>query len=262
MKLQSIFFVMMILFAHRAFCEVSDDEMNKSNNPLTPSVGLNFHDYIASSIFGTDETSNTFFLRGSTPQKIGGLPQLTRVSIPYLSVPGIDGDQITGVGDLNIFDIFLLRPIGNVQLGIGPYFVFPTASEDETGAGKWQIGFSGTAISPKPWGLVGALLTYQHDIAGDKDRPTQNITTFQPLIMYNLPAGFYARSTGIWFFNFETGDYYIPVGVGGGKIWKLESGINMNLFAEPQWTVAHEGDGVPNFQTFVGLNFQFPLHVQ
>ena len=32
-----------------------------------------------------------------------------------------------------------------------------------------------------------------------------------------------------------------------------------NLFAEPQWTVGHEGVGVPKFQVFMGLNIQFPL---
>jgi len=29
--------------------------------------------------------------------------------------------------------------------------------------------------------------------------------------------------------------------------------------AEPQWTVAHDGDGQPKFQVFAGLNLQFPI---
>ncbi|MNL66523.1 hypothetical protein D3C87_1910050 [compost metagenome] len=77
--------------------------------------------------------------------------------------------------------------------------------------------------------------------------------------MYNLPQAFYLRSVGIWYFDWETGDYYIPIGFGLGKVWKTQAGITINLFAEPQWTVAHEGVGVPNYQTFVGLNLQFPL---
>lgn len=242
-----------------ALADASADDMNKSNNPLTPMVGLSLHDYITSSIFGTDETSNTFNLRGALPHLLGGLPQIARVTVPYQTVPGPDGDQVTGLGDINLFDIFLLKGTGSTEFGIGPYFVFPTASEDETGAGKWQVGASAMVMSPHPWGLFGGLMTYQHDIAGDEDRPTQNIATLQPFVIYNLPASVYLRSTGVWFFNWETGDYYIPVGLGIGKVWKLASGTTVNLFAEPQWTVAHEGVGVPNFQTFIGLNFQFPI---
>ncbi len=242
-----------------ALADASADDMNKSNNPLTPMVALNLHDYITSSIFGTDETSNSFNLRGAMPHLMGGLPQIARMTIPYQTVPGPDGDQVSGLGDINLFDIFLLKGIESVEFGVGPYFVFPTASEDETGAGKWQVGASAMVMSPHPWGLIGGLLTYQHDVAGDEDRATQNIATLQPFVIYNLPSAVYLRSTGIWFFNWETGDYYIPIGVGVGKVWKLESGTTMNLFAEPQWTVAHEGLGVPNYQTFVGLNFQFPI---
>jgi hypothetical protein len=33
----------------------------------------------------------------------------------------------------------------------------------------------------------------------------------------------------------------------------------VNLFAEPQWTVARSGVGQPQFQVFGGLNLQFPL---
>ncbi|MFS4461027.1 hypothetical protein [Bdellovibrio sp. HCB2-146] len=250
-----------ILLPLTAQAEVSTEDMNKSNNPLTPMFGLNFHDYITSSIFGTDEEANTFYLRGALPHKLGGAPQLARLSIPYQSVPGPDGDKVTGMGDMNLFDIFLLPGHGGeFELGVGPYFVFPTASKDETGAGKWQIGLSATAIKPSPSGMVGALLTYQHDIGGDADRPTQNIATLQPFFIHNLPNAFYFRSAGIWFFNWETGDYNMPVGAGLGKIWKTEGGTAINLFAEPQWTIAHEGDGAPNYQTFVGLNMQFPMN--
>jgi len=53
-------------------------------------------------------------------------------------------------------------------------------------------------------------------------------------------------------------EHYIPVGAGGGKIWK-GSGVTWNAFVEPQWTVSHDGDGVPKLQVFTGLNMQFPL---
>lgn len=242
--------------SYQASAEISSDDMNKANNPLTPMFGLNFHDYIGSSIFGTDDDANTFFLRGTMPHDLFGLPQIARLSVPYLTVPS--PASTSGLGDINLFDIFLL-PVPGIEFGIGPYFVFPTASEDETGADKWQLGLSTTAIAKGSWGLLGGLITYQHDVAGDDDRPTQNILNVQPFFIFNLPQAYYLRSVGIWYFDLERGDYYIPIGAGFGKIWKMNQGTVINAFVEPQWTVAHEGDGVPNFQTFLGLNLQFPM---
>jgi hypothetical protein len=48
------------------------------------------------------------------------------------------------------------------------------------------------------------------------------------------------------------------LGLGAGKIWKTEIGTTLNLFVEPQGTVAHEGVS-PKLQVFMGLNMQFPL---
>lgn len=253
-------YILVIAFSisSTSWAEINSDEMNASNNPLTPMAAVNFHDYIGSSIFGTDKELNTFYLRAALPNMMGGHPQLTRMTIPYQTTLDSTGEKISGMGDISIFDIFLLST-AELQTGVGPLIVLPTASEDETGAGKWQLGAAAMAIAPKPWGLLGALITYQHDVAGDEDRATQNIFTLQPFFIYNFPQGYYVRSTGIMFFNWETGDYYIPVGAGLGKVWKFDSGTTMNAFVEPQWTVAHEGSFVPNFQTFVGLNFQFPL---
>ncbi len=243
-----------------AHAEVSNEDMNKANNPLTPLAAVNIHDYVQSSVYSTDETLNTAYLRIASPMMIGGYPQLARMTIPY-SFHALETPTSTtsGVGDVSIFDVFLFKAITGVELGVGPLIVLPTASKDETGAGKWQIGAAGVIMAPQFWGLLGALVTYQHDFAGDSDRPTQNLATAQPFAIWNLPAGFYLRSTGIMMFNWQTGDYNVPLGAGVGKVWKLEGGTTINLFGEPQWTVAHVGDYTPNFQTFVGLNFQFPL---
>lgn len=252
-------FLSLILLTQISVAATDADNMNQSNNPLTPMLGVNFQDYLTSSIFGTDESSNTFLLRGTLPHKIGGVSQISRLTLPYVTAPDTDGENTQGIGDLNFFDIFLFKPVRGIEFGVGPYFVFPTAAKDATGAGKWQAGASAVAIKPIPQGVFGALLTYQHDFAGPSERATQNLASLQPFATINLPKSFYLRSTGVWNFNWQTGDYYIPVGVGLGRVWKKKNGTILNLFAEPQWTVAHEGDGQPNFQTFVGLNLQFPL---
>jgi hypothetical protein len=86
-------------------------------------------------------------LRGTTPLKLFGRPQLVRLTVPIVTSPDVapSGSQ-TGLGDVNLFDTFLFKA------------------------------------------------------------------------------------------------YYIPLGLGVGKVWAAPK-RTVNVFVEPQWTVAHKGDG-------------------
>jgi len=48
----------------------------------------------------------------------------------------------------------------------------------------------------------------------------------------------------------------IPLGIGFGKVFKTGNAI-VNAFIEPQFTVYHDGIGLPSFQLFSGLQFLF-----
>ena len=50
----------------------------------------------------------------------------------------------------------------------------------------------------------------------------------------------------------------IPIGAGVCKVWLRPSDDSINAFAEPQFTIAHDGAGQPKVQV-LGLNLQFPL---
>jgi hypothetical protein len=69
----------------------------------------------------------------------------------------------------------------------------------------------------------------------------------------------YLRSTAIWNFDLARSNYVIPIGAGVGKVFVQSDGTAINVFAEPQWTVAHHGEGQPKFQVFAGVNLQFPI---
>ncbi|WP_213958966.1 MULTISPECIES: hypothetical protein [unclassified Variovorax] len=242
-----------------AAAQASGADMNAANNPLTPTIGANLQDQYVGRSYGLgDADSNAFLFRGTLPHKLFGMPQILRATMPVVTTADtpLPGGRYTGAGDLNLFDVFLFKA-GGVELGIGPQLTLPTASRDQTGAGKWQGGLAAVAMAPQKWGLVGGLVTWQKSFAGD-DRPGVDTAQLQPFFIYNLEQGWYVRSSATWNFNLKNGDYSIPVGAGAGKIWKM-GGTTYNLFVEPQWTVAHQGDGQPKFQVFMGLNLQFPL---
>ncbi len=236
----------------------TSEEINKANHPLTPQITINLQHQYVGSFFGLDDRdSNEALLRGVLPHKLFGWPQLLGVSVPIVTSPDLFTGSVTGLGDIEVFDVFLLKA-GVMDLGFGPLFTIDSATDDRLGTGKWQAGAAGAAIAPQSWGLIGGIVKYQHSFAAGGDRPTQNNFEAQPFVTFNLPQGFYLRSTAIWDFDLERGHYVIPLGFGVGKVWRVEGGTTLNLFVEPQWTVAYDGIA-PQFQLLFGLFLQLPL---
>jgi len=231
---------------------------NEANNPLTPKITLNLQDYYVpelNRLEGTD--ANQFLLRGLLPSKAFGIPQLIRFTLPVVTSPTFAGHE-TGLGDLTLIDFAVFPLNQSLLLGAGPLLVAPTATATSSGAGKWQAGLAGVVVSPQDWGLAAALVTYQHSFAGDT-RHVAELVTFQPIVTYNLPQGFYLRSSGVWTFDRGNHNSYVPVGLGAGKVWTYGAGNNINAFVEPQITTFRSGVGVPTWQIFAGVNFQFAL---
>lgn len=257
--LRQLMLVTSLAFAPSPSWGQSHEQMNEANNPLTPKIGVNLQDQYVDRMYDLDGWSNAFLLRATIPHKLGGTGQILRVTAPVVTAPSLTGDgRTTAFGDLNLIDIALFKH-GALELGVGPQLTAPTASKDEGGTGKWQAGLATVAIAPQKWGLLGGLVTWQHSFAGDNDRPTQNNLSVQPFLIYNLAEGWYLRSTATMNFDLQRGKYSVPLGAGAGKVWVLGDGTTVNVFVEPQWTVAHDGDGQAKFQVYAGVNLQFPI---
>lgn len=236
------------------------EAVNEANNPLTPKITVNLQDYYIPEIEGLDgRYSNQFLARGLIPSDLFGAPQLLRFTLPIATAPEFPDGYTTGIGDLTLMDLFVLPKVGSVTFAAGPLLVIPTATDDLLGAGKWQAGAAGVVIAPQTWGLLGGLATYQHSFAGDSERDDVSLLTFEPIVNINLSDGFYLRSSATWNFNLEADSFYVPVGLGIGKVIPLNDRVTMNAFVEPQYTVLSEGVGNPEWQIFAGVNFQFAL---
>jgi hypothetical protein len=233
------------------------DDANKSNNPLNLAASLNIQNFYTPSLFGAGGHTNDFLLRPTVPVGPNGVipvPEIFRMTLPISTRPDPNGGYNTGLGDINLFDIFLLSQ-GETQIGVGPLVTLPTATDPTLGTGKWQAGLAGVVVNANKARLLGALVQWQHSFAGQSARPTVQSLTAQPFGIFNLPEGWYIRSTGTWTFDLQHGNYYIPLGLGGGKAWKSGTTI-FNAFVEPQYSVAHSG-AVPKWQIFAGLNMTF-----
>lgn len=236
-----------------------DNSAAQANNPLANMTAFNLQNYYMGDLSGTDETANQFWLRFAKPISIGDTSWLMRASLPINTFPTLpNGDKKTGLGDLNIFAAYLIDT-GNpaVSFGFGPQITMPTATNDALGTDKWSAGFANVLFNASSAKFqYGYLLTWQASFAGDDDRSDVNMGAFQPFAFYQLGQGTYLRAAPIWQYNFENDDYNVPLGIGIGQVLKKDKTV-YNIFIEPQFSVAHEGDGQALWQVFVGFNMQF-----
>jgi hypothetical protein len=216
---------------------------------------LNVHDYWTPSIRGVpDDYSNTFDLRGIM---VAGR-QIIRATVPVTTAPLGGGDYASGFGDISLFDAILLNgESSTTQLAVGPLLVIPSATDDHLGQGKWQAGGAVIVMRPLSGGsLLGALVTYQTDFAGDSARADTSILAFQPIVTLAMGGGFYVRSSAVCVFDFENSRNLVPIGIGIGRAFKGLGGV-VNAFIEPQYSVYSKGEGQPAYQIFTGFNIQW-----
>ena len=119
--------------------------------------------------------------------KLIARPQFTFVDDKPFTSQG-ELQRATGFGD-TILDL-VLSPVSDPWLlALGPTFVFPTASLDRTGQGKWQAG-PGSVLGYRTPEWLAALIEQQWwSFGGSADRPSVSQMHLQYLASYFLADG-------------------------------------------------------------------------
>ena len=230
---------------------VSAQDIAKANDPLADMNAVNLQNYYVPS-FTSSPTSkaNTLNLRGVV---------VTGRHVIRATLPVIANGTASGLGDLNVFDAFLLTRSGaRTQVGLGPLLVIPTNTSPPLGAGSsWQLGAAAVLVHPLAGGSVlGGLITWQTAVIGGDSRVDTNLGTAQFFATFAIGSGWYVRSSPLAVLDFENDRYLVPFGLGMGKVFPI-GGAVANVFFEPQVTAFYHGAGHPTLQLFSGFNLQF-----
>jgi hypothetical protein len=118
---------------------------------------------------------------------------ITRPIVPVLfsePVPkGFDEfADLGGLGDIQL-PMMVSPPSGNWLLGLGPTWLFPTATQDEFGQQQWGVGPAAVVgYKTKDW-IAGVFPQYTWGIGGwnDEDTPDASYLSLLYFFFYNLP---------------------------------------------------------------------------
>jgi len=245
--------VAVLVLAVPAAAAGQTNSQNEANDPLTPRMAFQVHDYAQPILSDRPEAgAHQLYLRHVLPHDTLGVDQIARASLPLIANSWGPHGAWNGIGDFTIYDMAVAY-LGRTKLGAGPLAVAPTASAPALGLGKWQAGVQSVVSASHDWGLSALLSSYQQAFDG-----TLQTLTIQPLLFLNLDGGYYLRSTGISTFNLGRNSV-VPVGLGLGRVFERSDGRLVNVFVEPQYSVVQTGPGVPAFQIFTGVVLQFPV---
>lgn len=247
--------ISILVFPQEIDKETAEKAMKAANNPLANFTAFNIQNYYYANLAGTDEISNTTWLRFVSPI---GKKIILRASAPINTrIPAGDTVYKSGMGNINVFAAYVLsKPTASSTVGIGPLVVAPTLA-DNLGSNKWQLGGAFVYFNAKSAQIQwGGLVTYQHSVGGSSEDPTTNVAVVQPFYFFQLGKGTYLRGAPIWLFDIENDKINIPFGLGIGKVVKVNR-ILFNIFLESQFTIYNKGQNLPLFALFGAINMQF-----
>jgi hypothetical protein len=166
-----------------------------------------------------------------------------------------------------MFDIAVLpwpdRDKTGLLIGVGPTFVFPTATSKSAGQGAWQAGPAlGAIYSGIPGLLIGFVaqnpISFAYTSPG---RTPQNTFQFQPVLALHLWDKWYLRSAEAnWTMGWRRhSSTMLPLSLGLGRTLVRPGLPPMSFFITGQWMVYRQYAPIaPQTTINFGLTVAFP----
>lgn len=235
--------------------EASIDELNRQlENPLSRFWSLIFQENLSfntGNLVDGTQVSNVLNFQPSLPVPVAKSkmllvrPVFPLITAPQLNSDGTSSGSETGFGDMQVFSLFGPDKKDGVIWGVGMTFAFPTASSENLGSGKTQLGPAVMALSMTPNWTIGGIVQHWNSVAGAENRPDTKKTDIQYIVRKQIKGKGMSIGMGPNIsINWEASDgnkVNLPIGLGitktvkwGDSPWKLRF--------EPQYAIIKEKD--------------------
>jgi hypothetical protein len=184
---------------------------------------------------------------------------ISRTILPVVDQEGLaaagDGLDASGLGDIT--QSFFFSPKESSPIwGVGPVFLFPSATDDLLGVEKWGIGPTAVVLKQDgPW-TYGALANHLWDVAGDDSRASVNATFLQPFVSYILPTKTTLTLNTETTYDWTNEQWTAPLNFQISQLFKIGD-QPMQAFVGARY-YAEKPAGGPDWGIRMGLTFLFP----
>jgi hypothetical protein len=114
----------------------------------------------------------------------------TIMPVIYAESPVSGGGSTAGFGDIT--QSFFFSPkaptSGGWILGVGPAFLYPSATDDALGSEKFGLGPTAVALKQEHGWTYGMLINHIWSVAGNSHRDDVSATFMQPFLTYTTPT--------------------------------------------------------------------------
>jgi hypothetical protein len=251
---------LLALLAQPAFAQDEGKLADKLSNPVSDLISVPFQ-FNYDCCFGPRDGGRVVLnVQPVIPFKLTeDWNLIVRTITPFVeqeeTVPG--GGSHFGLGDIT--QTFFFAPShasSGIIWGVGPVFLWPTATDTTLGARKWGAGPSAIVLKQQDGWTFGILANHIWSYSGERTRPNVSNTFLQPFVGYTWPdttgLSVNAESTYDW----TREEWSVPLNLQLSHIFKLGS-QPVSLQGGVRWYPATFDDG-PRWGLRFNAVFLFP----
>ena len=224
--MKKIIVIILLLCTTTIMYTQEKDAAMEAQNPLASIISMPLQN---NTKFGLPEdgTSNTLNIQPVYPVTFSNKAVLiNRAIIQIKSSPDYSetSGNTNGIGDINYTAWYSPPPKSSFTWGVGFVSIWPTATDDILGTGKFSIGPSVVLVNMTKKLMLAAIISNWFSVAGKSDRADVNTFYFQYIMTYFLANKWYLVSAPINTAKWEAEDgekWTIPLGGGFGKMFNI-----------------------------------------
>jgi hypothetical protein len=131
----------------------------------------------------------------------------------------------------------------SIVWGLGPTWIFPTATNDNLGQKKWQAGPAAVGLYLSREWVLGLFMQQWWSFAGDNDKPDTSQMALQYFLWKLLPnawqIGLGSPTINFYWKAEDDNKVNLPVGLGVGKTIRAGK-LPLKIQLQGQYSVVHE----------------------